>query len=54
MKLLSKDELEDVLDFKFAKQNLLITFHPVTLEEGTSAKQMNELLEALAMLKIQD
>ena len=51
LRLLTRDELEEALGFKFAKRNLLITFHPVTLEQGTSAKQMDELLVALAGLK---
>lgn len=51
LKLLARDELEDALDFKFEKRNLLITFHPVTLEQGASAQQMEELLKALAELK---
>ncbi|MDC0992865.1 UDP-N-acetylglucosamine 2-epimerase [Alphaproteobacteria bacterium] len=51
LKLLARDELEDALDFKFEKRNLLITFHPVTLEQGASAQQMEELLKALAELR---
>jgi len=51
LKLLTRDELEAGLDFKLARRNLLITFHPVTLEQSTSAKQMDELLAALADLE---
>ena len=51
LKLLNRIELEEELDFKLAKKNLLITFHPVTLEKGTCREQMNELLQALAKLK---
>ena len=51
LKLLGRDELEAALNFKLAKRNLLITFHPVTLEQNASAQQMNELLAALAELK---
>jgi GDP/UDP-N,N'-diacetylbacillosamine 2-epimerase (hydrolysing) len=51
LKLLTRDELEEALGFKFAKRNLLITFHPVTLEQGTSAQQMDELLAALSELR---
>lgn len=50
LNLLSRSQLEDELNLKLLKRNLLITFHPVTLEEGTSAHQMNELLTALAQL----
>jgi GDP/UDP-N,N'-diacetylbacillosamine 2-epimerase (hydrolysing) len=48
--LLTREELETALDFKFHRRNLLITFHPVTLEQNTSAKQMDELLAALSEL----
>ena len=48
--LLSKEELEKSLDFHFAQKNLLVTFHPVTLE-GNSKQQFNELLQALEELE---
>ncbi|MCE5181755.1 MAG: UDP-N-acetylglucosamine 2-epimerase [Anaerolineaceae bacterium] len=51
LKLLDRVELEVSLDFKLGKKNLLITFHPVTLETATAADQMAELLAALAELK---
>ena len=51
LKLLSRDELETALEFKLARRNLLVTFHPVTLEQSTSAKQLDELLTALAELE---
>ncbi len=50
LKLLNRDALQDALDFGLAPRNLLITFHPVTLEHNTSAAQMQELLAALAEL----
>ncbi|KAA6183977.1 UDP-N-acetylglucosamine 2-epimerase (hydrolyzing) [Thiohalocapsa marina] len=50
LKLLTREALETALDFKLAPRNLLITFHPVTLEHNTSAAQMDELLAALAEL----
>jgi GDP/UDP-N,N'-diacetylbacillosamine 2-epimerase (hydrolysing) len=50
IKLLNKKELEESLDFKLGKRNLLITFHPVTLEHDTSVGQMDELLSALEKL----
>ena len=49
-KLLSLEELEASLDIELLEKNLLITFHPVTLETQTAAKQMNELLDALSEL----
>lgn len=50
IKLLSRDELEESLNFKFGKKNLLVTFHPVTLELNQTSEQINELLQALAEL----
>jgi len=51
LSLLSKAELEQSLDFKLAAKNLLITFHPVTLETATAADQMQALLLALEELE---
>ena len=50
LKLLGRVELEKYLDFKFGQKNLLITFHPVTLEKNTASDQMTELLNALSKL----
>ena len=47
LNLLEKKELEDEINFKFGLKNLMITFHPVTLEQNTSSDQMKELLSAL-------
>jgi len=46
-KLLDKKDLEESLDFKFGLRNLLVTFHPATLENVSSVYQMQALLEAL-------
>jgi GDP/UDP-N,N'-diacetylbacillosamine 2-epimerase (hydrolysing) len=51
LQLLDRAALEASLDFKLGSKNLLITFHPVTLETATAAKQMEELLAALAALQ---
>jgi GDP/UDP-N,N'-diacetylbacillosamine 2-epimerase (hydrolysing) len=51
LQLLNRAALEASLDFKLGSKNLLITFHPVTLEIATAKKQMEELLAALATLK---
>lgn len=48
--LLGKTVLEKKLDFQFGKKNLMITFHPVTLESGTSSKQFSEILSALEQI----
>lgn len=45
--LLSREELEAALDFKLGTRNLLVTFHPVTLEEATAREHISELLAAL-------
>ena len=49
--LLDRIELERSLNIKLGTKNLLITFHPVTLEMATASEQMAELLGALAKLK---
>ena len=49
--LLNKKELEKKIKFKFGKKNLLVTYHPVTLEDNTSKKQITELLKALDQFK---
>lgn len=53
LKLLKKEELEQSLGFKFREKNLLITFHPVTLDFQSAAEQFQELLEALDKLEIE-
>lgn len=45
--LLSRDELELAINFKLGKRNVLVTFHPVTLENATASEQFQQLLEAL-------
>lgn len=50
LQLLDRTELEASLNFKLGLKNLLITFHPVTLENQSSAQQMKELLAALDRL----
>jgi GDP/UDP-N,N'-diacetylbacillosamine 2-epimerase (hydrolysing) len=50
LQLLDSVALETSLDFKLGRKNLLITFHPVTLESSTAENQMVELLAALADL----
>ena len=51
LKLLDRNALEADLGFKFGKKNLLITFHPVTLENSTAVTQMKALLAALTQLE---
>lgn len=47
MLFLSKEELEQSLNFRLGEKMLLITFHPVTLEHNTACQQCNNLLEVL-------
>jgi len=47
LQLLSKDELERSIGFKFGMKNLLVTFHPVTLERSTAKEQFQQLLIVL-------
>lgn len=51
LSLLDRSALQVSLDFELGLKNLLITFHPVTLEDKTSAKQMMDLLSALDELE---
>ncbi len=50
-KLLSKKLIERKMKFKFKKKNILITYHPVTLEKNTSAVQFRQILLAVSKLK---
>lgn len=51
LKLLGKKELETQICFGLGKLNLLVTFHPVTLENNSAEKQVSELLSALEKIK---
>jgi GDP/UDP-N,N'-diacetylbacillosamine 2-epimerase (hydrolysing) len=51
LELLPRAEFEKAIDFKLKKNNVLITFHPVTLEKNTAELQFNELLISLDKLK---
>lgn len=48
MKTLDRWTIEKLLSFHFEEKNVLVTFHPVTLDEESSGKQFEELLRALA------
>jgi len=48
--LLGRAELEKLLGFRLRRRNVLVTFHPATLEAGTPAAQFTELLAALQAL----
>ncbi|MFX4267581.1 UDP-N-acetylglucosamine 2-epimerase [Aliarcobacter butzleri] len=51
LKLLTKEEFENSIDFKLNKKNILVTFHPVTLENSTAQEQFQELLEVIDELE---
>jgi len=47
LNLLSRSEFEESIGFRLNKKNLLVTFHPVTLDEGSARDQFGELLAAI-------
>jgi len=51
LNLLSKEEFEKSINFKLNKKNILVTFHPVTLEKSTAKDQFQELLNAIDELE---
>lgn len=51
LNLLSKEEFEKSIDFRLAKKNILITFHPATLENSSAREQFGEILKALYELE---
>lgn len=51
LKLLPRQQLEQAINFTLRPRNLLITFHPVTLEQNKAAEEFAELLAALSELE---
>ena len=49
--LMDKEELEKSLNFSLNRNTVLITFHPVTMENNTAETQFSELLSALDSFK---
>jgi GDP/UDP-N,N'-diacetylbacillosamine 2-epimerase (hydrolysing) len=45
--LLDRKAFEESIGFKLGSKNILITFHPVTLEKKSAGPHFNELLKAL-------
>lgn len=45
--LMSREELEESIRFKLGEKSLLVTYHPVTLEDHTAESQCRNLLQAL-------
>ena len=50
-KLLNRKELENSLNFHFTSQTILVTYHPVTLEEMTAKTQFEKILNVLSRHK---
>lgn len=48
MPLLSKEELEKSINFVLDKPYAVVTFHPVTLEEGKAQMQFEQILQAFS------
>ena len=49
--MLDRQALEAATGIQFLERNLMVTFHPATLENATAGAQMQELLAALADLR---
>lgn len=48
--LMDRRAFEESINFQLRERNLLVTFHPTTLEAGTSAEQFSELLAVIEKL----
>ena len=51
LKLLSRDNFENTIDFSLGRRSILVTFHPVTLESSTAKVQFQELLNSINKLE---
>lgn len=51
LKLLERKEFERAIGFKLGDKNILITFHPITLDKDSARLQFEELLAALEKFK---
>ena len=51
LELLSKKDFENSLGFRLGKKNILVTFHPQTIEKKSASKQFSQILNALDSLK---
>lgn len=47
MKLLDQETLEKQMDFKFSDRTIMVTYHPVTLEDCSSEKQFQDILDVI-------
>jgi GDP/UDP-N,N'-diacetylbacillosamine 2-epimerase (hydrolysing) len=48
--LLSKSDFEKAINFTLGEKNILVTFHPVTLEHSTAKTQFQALLDSISKL----
>ena len=51
LQLLSKSDFVNIINFELGQKNILVTFHPVTLENSTSGTQFQALLDSISELK---
>ncbi len=51
LNLLSRTEFEKAINFKLAKRNFLVTFHPATLESDSPEKQFINIIKVLDQFK---
>lgn len=51
LKLLDREEFENSIGFQLAKQNILVTYHPVTLEKESPKETFRAILDVLDELK---
>ena len=51
LELLSRVDLEKAINFNLGEKNILVTFHPVTLENSTAEAQFRELLDSIDTLQ---
>ncbi len=50
LKLMAREEFENSIGFSLGKRNILVTFHPVTLEDNSAKEQFGAILRALKSL----
>ena len=50
LKLMTKSDFEKAINFELGEKNVLVTFHPVTLEKSTAKMQFQVLLNSISEL----
>ena len=51
LKLLNKKDFENIIGRSLSRVNIIVTFHPVTLENNTSKTNFSNLLDAISKFK---